>query len=430
MGGGRPPLLFQHLSDQHPSTNGEEPVAADPEDTAAVDAAVDANDTAAAVGAAVDPEDPAAEVFAEALDEALKADPLGPDDAATAIAKQACVAAGIDFRTFITQQVQQLQAANAANERKSDSSSARGSGEPAPVAEFPALPGFANVEATPPGKDEVDRSSQATTLEWGVDRRKEQTRLGTSELETPIKPYGTLDQVFCMTCEAPLDVLSRGIRICGKATMPQYKCSKCNSKTVALCNMFGGWPIEEFKCLDAIAQKQFWKEAASVTDGFALRKAVEKHIVRKLITQRVNAREGEYNSLGYWASLGQDTKYIEENCASEWNSSLGCMTYKVYIHRTAERSIEEGITEHMNKLLERGKTAADRRKRVLALEGNVAEAEPEPKRRRVEAAAEEAAAAAAGAAGAVEACGSALTAANIPPNVLSKRVCLVVKGHV
>ena len=174
----------------------------------------------------------------------------------------------------------------------------------------------------------------------------------------------------------PLDPMAKGVRVCGKTTCPQFKCPKCSSKTVALSNMFGGWPIEEFRELPSELQKAFWQEASNCMDQHGLEKCVEKHIVRRLITQKINSKEGSFNTLKYFEGKGYNIEWIEQHCDSEYNPDLGEMTYRVRLHHVSEKMIEEGVQTHMLQLLSRTKVA--KQARVVANAGAACLADAEP----------------------------------------------------
>ena len=57
----------------------------------------------------------------------------------------------------------------------------------------------------------------------------------------------------------------------------------------------------------------------------------------------------------FWARKGYDVAYIEQHCDSEWSPDLGAMTYRVRVHKETNRSIDEGVQEHMARLLSNGK---------------------------------------------------------------------------
>ena len=215
-------------------------------------------------------------------------------------------------------------------------------------------------------------SSQATTLQWGGS-----TATGSSRSDfwdTKLVP--SPGESYCQNCFMPLDPIAKGVRVCGKAACPQFKCPKCSSKTVALSNLFGGWPIEEFRDLPSELQKAFWQEAASCNDLHGLKKCVEKHVVRRLINQKINAKDGEFNTLNFFKGQGYNIEWIEQNCDSEFNPDLGEMTYRVRLHRVSEKMIEEGVQTHMLQLLSRTKMATQAR--VVANSSAACQADAQP----------------------------------------------------
>ena len=93
---------------------------------------------------------------------------------------------------------------------------------------------------------------------------------------------------------------------------PEFCCPVCNSKGAVAARLCGKWPVEEFKELSPDEQADFWKSRG--TNGWEIMKSIEKHLVRRIINQRVNALEGEFLPLSVWAKKGFDPKIIEALC--------------------------------------------------------------------------------------------------------------------
>ena len=76
---------------------------------------------------------------------------------------------------------------------------------------------------------------------------------------------------FCSKCGYTVDALQRGVRLLTK-TPQSFQCAKCNSMQVTLTQIFGTWPLHDFKNWSNDAKQQFWRQSAS--DRNSLKKAV------------------------------------------------------------------------------------------------------------------------------------------------------------
>ena len=164
---------------------------------------------------------------------------------------------------------------------------------------------------------------------------------------------------MCQYCKRPLEPFQPGVRLISKTKGGmRYQCGNCNRKTVSLSNMFGGWPIDEFRAIPERAQTEFWQSCGDAANAHALKQIVERLIIRRTVTQIMNGKEGSFNTLGFYKRQGYDTDHIEKTCDHEWNPDLGEMTYRVRLHVVSEKTIQEGVQEHMLKLLSRAKRGA------------------------------------------------------------------------
>ena len=152
---------------------------------------------------------------------------------------------------------------------------------------------------------------------------------------------------LCVRCKTPVDPCNEKVRVATKSP-PAFYCPVCNSKATVAARLCGKWPIEEFKELSLAEQEDFWKSCG--TTAWDIMKAIEKHLVRRIINQRVNALEGDFLPLSVWAKKGFDPAIIEAQCEKEMHPQLGA-TYQVKVHHTGERAIEEHVREHMAKLI-------------------------------------------------------------------------------
>ena len=191
---------------------------------------------------------------------------------------------------------------------------------------------------------EAESSASEKTLAMGMPPGKFHSGFWDKQMKSTV-------EYFCQKCENILDPSAKGVRVTSKAPMAKYVCGTCNSKTVGLSTLFGGWPIDDFKGLSQEEQVAFWKEADTAVGMYGLKKLVERHVARRVVLQKINAKEGVFQPLTFWSRKGYDVAYIEEHCDSEWSPDLGAMTYRVRLHKETSRSIDEGIQEHMAKLL-------------------------------------------------------------------------------
>ena len=142
-----------------------------------------------------------------------------------------------------------------------------------------------------------------------------------------------------------------------RKTPPQYSCPSCNSKKTIAAHLCGKWPVEEFKELSPEEQVAFWNSC--VSNKWEMMKAIEKHLVRRVVNQRLNAVEGKFLPLSVWAAKGFDAALIEATCPQEMHPNLG-PTFQVKIHSTCEKAIEESVREHMAKLIQTRKKKSDK----------------------------------------------------------------------
>ena len=159
------------------------------------------------------------------------------------------------------------------------------------------------------------------------------------------------DDPFCSKCGFKVDPWKKGTKLISK-TKAAWCCGQCNSKAVMLSNMFGAWPLPEFKELSAQVQQQFWQESSSDKEG--LKKAVEKHLVHSLIEARTATEAGPFLPLSVWQKKGFDTDQIQAKAKKEWHAVLG-WTYQVKVHSTGRESKEELVRHELYQLLSRKK---------------------------------------------------------------------------
>ena len=112
---------------------------------------------------------------------------------------------------------------------------------------------------------------------------------------------------FCSKCGYTVDPVKRGVRLLTKSP-PSFECSKCNSKQTMLSRMFGQWPLQQFRDLDQETQQAFWR--SSTSNGESLKKAVEHHLVKRLVDIRCAKEEGPFLPLSAWQSRGFDIDTI------------------------------------------------------------------------------------------------------------------------
>ena len=109
----------------------------------------------------------------------------------------------------------------------------------------------------------------------------------------------------CKKCLSYVDPCAPGVRVAGKSS-PTFQCPTCCSKITTLSRLLGRWPIDEFKELSEEEQTEFWQSSGVTV--FELQKAVEKHLVRRLINQRLNEVKGAFLPLSVWANKGRGQK--------------------------------------------------------------------------------------------------------------------------
>ena len=151
----------------------------------------------------------------------------------------------------------------------------------------------------------------------------------------------------CKKCLSYVDPCLPGVRVLQKQP-PAFQCPACGVKMTLLNRLCGHWPIDEFRELSPEEQTDFFSSCGTST--WDIKKAIEQHLVRRLVNQKVNQVGGEYLPLSVWASKGFDAALIEAECPMEIHPQLG-PTYQVKIHSSAEKTIEERVREHMAKIL-------------------------------------------------------------------------------
>ena len=175
-------------------------------------------------------------------------------------------------------------------------------------------------------------------------------------------PSLSQDSTVCRHCNTLIDKSKKGYKRIIYKSGPRYVCSRCNSKNVILYNQFGQWPIEEFRGFTEEQQQNFYNNTEN--SKRSLKSRLTDLMVKKLIEQKTSALSGEFLPLSVWEKKGWDPKQIEEGAQEddkEWHAQAG-WTYRVKIHITDERKIEQESREMVMNMLQRyrPKAGADR----------------------------------------------------------------------
>ena len=150
-------------------------------------------------------------------------------------------------------------------------------------------------------------------------------------------------------------MLAKGSRLIGKQNQ-SWRCKDCNSKCAMLSTMLGGWPIDDYKNLPEDKRVAFWN--STTADTTSLKKAVEQQLVLTRVKSRWHELVGEFQPLSWYTARGYDTSTFSVDAPAEWNDDMGCMTYKIGIHKTGDRSQEEIARTDMLAILQRVKKKA------------------------------------------------------------------------
>jgi len=154
---------------------------------------------------------------------------------------------------------------------------------------------------------------------------------------------------LCQKCGYSVDVFGKGVRLVSKTT-PTWWCNKCNTKQAQLFNIFGQWPIEEFKELDEEEKRMLWRAPAS--DKHSLTKLVKDSIVKRLVESRSAAQAGTFLPLSVYAKQGFDTDAIQKKARKEEHPVLGT-TYQVRLHSDSIEKKEERVREQLAEMINR-----------------------------------------------------------------------------
>jgi len=69
----------------------------------------------------------------------------------------------------------------------------------------------------------------------------------------------------CTKCGYTVDPLEKGTKLISKQK-PTWNCRRCNAHTVQLQQLFGSWPLPEFRELPEAEKTRFWQETAHTKD--------------------------------------------------------------------------------------------------------------------------------------------------------------------
>jgi hypothetical protein len=159
------------------------------------------------------------------------------------------------------------------------------------------------------------------------------------------------DRPLCSRCNMPVDPQVPGTRRLQKSPL-RFSCPACNVKGVALYQMFGTWPIPEFKGLSQEEQVKFWNSADASREG--LRKATQNVLERSMEEIARNATKRRYLPLEVWEKQGFSIEDIKARGKYEWNPELG-HTYGCAIHEEEKAKVETLVRKHMEALENQGK---------------------------------------------------------------------------
>ncbi|CAK0795877.1 unnamed protein product, partial [Prorocentrum cordatum] len=147
-------------------------------------------------------------------------------------------------------------------------------------------------------------------------------------------------QPSCKFCRTFLDPFAKGVRLLRKS--PQvFCCGTCNSKTTTLAEVFGHWPIDEFKGLSAEEQSAFFQTRGTGQDS--IKKAVHEQVMKKWAHQKTNKVAGDFMPEWYWRNQGMPEETIQRMKAlapGEDHPIFGD-TFQVMIHGASESATEE-----------------------------------------------------------------------------------------
>ena len=184
-----------------------------------------------------------------------------------------------------------------------------------------------------------------------VDEKSDGHRICAPQWPGTLLPPESLHR--CKHCKQVLGPNARGAKVSRKSP-PTFACGGCNSKATTLNHLFGKWPLDEFQLLTDNEKAEFF--ASSGTDRVGLKNAVERQVIKKIISQKHNSIEGNFMPEWWWVNQGMPAAVVDEmkkTAPRERHPVLGD-TYQIMIHGSGEKSIEEKVSQHMAKLLENG----------------------------------------------------------------------------
>ena len=158
------------------------------------------------------------------------------------------------------------------------------------------------------------------------------------------------DTPVCTKCGHTVDPCQKGVRLNSK-TKPFFTCRSCNSKDSQLYQMFGKWPLAEFKDLPASEQQAFYRSAAG--GGKELKRLVTESICKRIVDSRLACKKGPFLPLSVWEKQGYNVLDIEAKAPYEHHPVLGD-TYQVLIHETGHELREDLVRQQLIELLKKG----------------------------------------------------------------------------
>ena len=148
-----------------------------------------------------------------------------------------------------------------------------------------------------------------------------------------------------MKCDLEVNPLK-----CTQKGPQKWLCGKCNYKGLKLHRLFGHWPIEAFKGLDAATAAEFWRNTN--TSNADIQRQIIDMISKITKEKEMESADGKYQPLGYWQTLGYDVEMIKNNTPAidqKDHKQLG-RCYRVVILKDQKANIESMVrTQTMSK---------------------------------------------------------------------------------
>ena len=248
----------------------------------------------------------------------------------------------------------------------------------------------ADEHAPPPIGTSSSPARSAASLSTTASSRDHET-MAVHSLNLQTHPCQSLDAVICMTCGT--EVLPKKARLRSKsANAEKWECNVCNSLTVMLSSINGGWPTDKFKELTDEQKLSFFQNIRGITKKADLAEFTENTFAKISVREKQFYDGGKFLPLGAWGAKGFNVENIRTKSAKadvQEHPVLGTV-YRVSIiqsgtmHREGYRREQKVCSTSGEKRLRDNSEESERTKKAKAQRKLKKDAEKAKKQRKLD----------------------------------------------